>query len=352
MRSRKALVRSIHLWVGSVASATVLITALSAQQGSPPFGGLNHPTGKDGLFLVDKLGAHLRFFDPRTFQELSSIRVPANPHDFAVSPDHRFAYVPIYGAGVYGRNPEPGHVLYVVDLRQRAPAAVIDLAPYKAPHAAQVAPDGTVYVACDADRKLLAIDPVRRTVTAAIDTDGTSHWMAMLPNGSKMYLANKNDKPFVTVVDLKAQAIVARIEAPNGTQGIAASPDGSRVVAVDFREPQLLIIDPSKDVVIDRIPISGAKGAGYKAYFSPDGKWLATMGPGPQVNLIRAADLHGPQTVLGVGAGPMGFAFSPDGETMLVANHGEGTVSTVDLAAGRVTGTFKAGTGIETLTYF
>ena len=47
---------------------------------------------------------------------------------------------------------------------------------------------------------------------------------------------------------------------------------------------------------------------------------------------------------------PIGF--SPDGKTALVANHGDGTVSVVDIAAAAVTRTFKAGTGIETLTYY
>ena len=34
---------------------------------------LNHPTGTKGLFLVDKLGAHLRFFDPTTYTEIANI---------------------------------------------------------------------------------------------------------------------------------------------------------------------------------------------------------------------------------------------------------------------------------------
>ena len=44
--------------------------------------------------------------------------------------------------------------------------------------------------------------------------------------------------------------------------------------------------------------------------------------------------------------------FSADGTTAVVANHGDGTVSVLDLATARVTKTFKAGTGIETLAYY
>jgi DNA-binding beta-propeller fold protein YncE len=47
----------------------------------------------------------------------------------------------------------------------------------------------------------------------------------------------------------------------------------------------------------------------------------------------------------------MGFAFSADGKTALAANHGDGTVSVIDLEKVTVS-TFQAGTGIETLTYY
>jgi YVTN family beta-propeller protein len=48
----------------------------------------------------------------------------------------------------------------------------------------------------------------------------------------------------------------------------------------------------------------------------------------------------------------MGFAFSADGKTVLVANPGDGTVSVIDLGTMRETARFQAGTGIEALTYF
>ena len=313
---------------------------------------LNHPTGTRGLLLVDKVGAHVRFFDPRTFTEQASVKVPANPHDFALSPDHRFAYVPIYGDGVYGRNPNPGHEVYVFDLEKQALAGVIDIAPYRAPHAIQVDRQGLLYVASDDDRKLLVIDPVRRAISAAIDTEGTGHWIAMVPDGSKVYVANKNDKPYVSVVDVKARTVVARIAAPNGTQGIAASPDGRRVVAMDFKEPRALVIDTATDTIVDRITLEGSGAAAYKPYYSPDGKYFVTMNLDSQINIMDAANLRGPQTVLKVGRNPMGFAFSADGATMLAANHGDGTVSVIDLPSRRVVRSFAGGTGIETLTWY
>jgi hypothetical protein len=50
---------------------------------------VNHPTGTRGLLLIDKLGGTIRFFDPVTFKERSSIKVATNPHDFALSADRK-----------------------------------------------------------------------------------------------------------------------------------------------------------------------------------------------------------------------------------------------------------------------
>jgi YVTN family beta-propeller protein len=326
----------------------ILVAAFSARAA----GDLNHPTGVDGLLLIDKLGGHVRFFDPSTFKERSAVKVPANPHDFALSPDGRLAYVPIYGDGVYGKNPNKGHEVYIFDLAARTVAGVIDIAPYRAPHAVQIDRQGTLYVASDEDRKLLVIDPRTRTITAAIDTEGTGHWIAMLPDGSKMYVANKNDKRYVTVIDLKTRAIVARVPVANGTQGIAASPDGTQVVAMDFSEPRMHVIDPRTDTVIDQIVLKDNTGGAYKAYYSPDGKRLLTMSLGGKVNVLDPANLRGEQTVLTAGRAPMGFAFSADGKTALVANHGDGSVSVIDLTRNQIAGEFHGGTGIETLTYY
>ena len=67
------------------------------------------------------------------------------------------------------------------------------------------------------------------------------------------------------------------------------------------------------------------------------------------VNCFDAANLRGPQQIVNVGKAPMGFGFSPDGNTVLVANHGDGTVTVIDLIQANVVRTFMAATGIETL---
>jgi DNA-binding beta-propeller fold protein YncE len=214
-------------------------------------------------------------------------------------------------------------------------------------------PDGMVYVASDLDRKLLVIDPKARKMTKAIDTEGTTHWIGILPNGSKIYATNKNDGPFVSVVDLKAGRMIGKIQVPGGTEGIAVSPDGTRVIVMARTEPGLVIIDPATDTIVERIALKDQKGAAYKVYFSPDGKVMMTMNLGSSlINIFDGANLHGAQQTVTVGKDPMGIAFAADAKTALVANHGDGSVSVIDLVKKEAVRKFQAGTGIETLTYY
>jgi YVTN family beta-propeller protein len=314
----------------------------------------NNVTGSSGLVMIDKRGNLVRFFDPATLKETGTVDIGGPPHELAISPDHKVAYIPIYGDGVYGANPHPGHIIAIVDLVTKKQIGTIDVSPAIAPHGLRVDEKGTLYAVCDLSRSLLVIDPKSRTVQASIDIEGTGHWLAVLPDGSKAYTANKQDRLFVSVVDLKARRMVGRIAMPNGTQGIGMSLDGSRVVAADYAEPNIRVIDTATDKVVDVIALEGVKGGGpFRLQYSPDGRRLLTTTIGVNVlNVLDATNLRGKQLVVPVGPDPFGVAFTMDGKTVLVSNHGDGTIMVVDVATGRVKKSFPAGTGIETLAFY
>jgi YVTN family beta-propeller protein len=313
----------------------------------------NNPTGTVGLIMIDKVGGFVRFFDPATLKEVSSLKLEALPHELAISPDHKTAYVPLYGDGVYGNNPNPGHKIVAIDLTTRQVAGTIDVSPYQAPHGLQVDSTGILYASCDLSRKLLVIDPKTRAIQAAIDTEGTGHWAAVLPDGSKAYVANKNDRMFVSVIDLKARKMIGRVPMPKGTQGITASPDGKRVLAIDFTDPQFYVIDTATDKIVDTIPVEKNTIGPFRARYSPDGSVLITVNHmNALANIFDARNLHAAQKTLPVGRQAFGVAFSADGKTALVSNHGDGTITVIDVGKNEVVRTFTAGSGIETLAYY
>lgn len=333
--------------------AVVLFTGLAAAVSAARLADPNNPTGSTGVILIDKVGHHIRFFAPGTWTEISNIEVGINPHDLALSPDHRTAWVTIYGSGIYGNNPNPEHTIAIIDLASRMQTGTIDVSPYVAPHGIQVDASGMLYVTCDASRKMLIIDPKTKTIKAAIDTEGTGHWITILPDGSKAYIENKNDRPFVTVIDLKARKLAGRIPVPNGTEGIAASPDGKRVVALDYKDPVLYVINPATDMIVDKVPLQENQRAGSRVRFSPDGAHIVTDNGFQQlVNILTTSDLHGKQAIVHVGKAPMGFGFAPDNRMAIVGNHGDGSVSVIDMQDGKEIKRFDAGKGIETMTWY
>ena len=48
----------------------------------------------------------------------------------------------------------------------------------------------------------------------------------------------------------------------------------------------------------------------------------------------------------------MGMGFAPDNRTMIVGNHGDGSVSVIDMEEGKELKRFQAGAGIETMTWY
>lgn len=321
---------------------------------------LNHPTGTHGIIMVDKIGSRVLFFGPSGDRELGELRPSADPalrpHELAISPNAGTAYVSVYGDGVFGKNPHPGHTIAIIDLPTRRMVGSIDVSPYRAPHGMQVDAAGRLYVACDLDHKVLVIDPASRHIEAAIDVGAAGHWIALAPHEGqegRVYVSAHGTEPFISVLDVHSRRVIDRIPIEHGTMGITVSPDGRTVLAADADGPILHIISAGTDREIGKVRVRDYDRGLYKVFYSPDGRYVLTCLPTGQINIFNAADLESPQRIVhSPGTALMGFAFSADGRSALTGNHGQGTVSRIDLASGRITDTFAAGKGVETLAYY
>src|ERR1700689_4998264 len=98
-----------------------------------------------GMIAVDKMGGKVLFLDPSTYEtEVVIDGFPRTVHELLVIPETGLAYVPIFGDGVHGRNPNPQHDLCIFDLHKRAHVATIDLRPSIAPQPLRIGPDGRI----------------------------------------------------------------------------------------------------------------------------------------------------------------------------------------------------------------
>jgi len=303
-----------------------------------------------GMIGVDKMGAEIIFLDPTTYKVEKTLKgFQRTVHELLVVPETGTAYVPIFGDGIHGRNPNPGYLLCVIDLKNRTHAADIDLRPYIAPHTLKLGTDGFVYITCENSAVVAVIDRSTNTVVDAIDSGSTNgHRLIIAPDGQRLYTENEEDST-VSVIDLPKRKLLGKIATPRALAGITISPDGRTVIAVDDIEPSLFLIDTVAGKVEATVRLEGVPEAAQIARYSPDNKVLAvTSLKSNTVSLIDPSFRR--QAAVKVGDQPMDMAFR--GDELFVACQGDGSVHVVDIPQRRNKHHFKAGTGCESVGFF
>jgi len=303
-----------------------------------------------GMIAVDKVGCKILFIDPESFKTETVLEgFQRTVHELLVIPETGRAYVPIFGDGIHGRNPNPGHTLWVVDCLARKLVCDIDLSPYIAPHTLRLAPDGLIYITCENSAKVVSIDPKTNKVVGAIDSGSTNgHRLCISDDGRRLYTDNEEDAT-VSVIDLPARKLIGKIATPQPIAGIALSADGKTVVAVSDESPVLFMIDAAKGNIARTLPLEGVPKAAQIARYSPNGKLLVVSSLNS--NMLSLIDTSsGAQTAIPVGSQPMDFAFR-DGE-IFVGCQGDGSIHVIDVENRRHKASFKAGTGCESVGFF
>jgi YVTN family beta-propeller protein len=303
-----------------------------------------------GMIAVDKMGGKVLFLDPTTYQtEVVIDGFPRTVHELLIVPESGLAYVPIFGDGVHGRNPNPQHHLCVFDLHKREHVGTIDLRPYIAPHTLKLGPDGLIYITCENSAVVAVIDRTTNKVVEAISSGSTNgHRLIISSDGSRLYTENEEDAT-VSVIDLPARKLLGKINTPRPLAGIAISADDRTVVAVDDAEPKLILIDAQAGRVRDEVVLEGVPKPAQIARYAPDNSLIGvTSLNSDTVSLIDPSFTE--QTAIRVGSQPMDMAFR--GDELFVACQGDGSVHVIDIPNRRAKTSFKAGTGCESLGFF
>jgi len=306
--------------------------------------------GARGLIAVDKMGTKVLFLDPVSYEtEVVLEDFSRTAHELLVVPETGLAYVPIFGDGVHGRNPNPGHLLCIIDLAKRAHVGDIDLRPLIAPHTLKLGPDGFIYITCENSAVVAVIDRASHKVVDAINSGSTNgHRLIISPDGQRLYTENEEDAT-VSVIDLPKRKLLGKIATPRPLAGIAISADGRTVVAVDDIEPALFLIDTASEQVAHTVRLEGVDEAAQIARYSDDfGLIGVTSLKSGTVSLIDPSFRR--QTAIKVGEQPMDMAFH--GNELFVACQGDGSVHVIDIPGRRHKTSFQAGKGCESLGFF
>jgi DNA-binding beta-propeller fold protein YncE len=303
-----------------------------------------------GMIAVDKMGGKVLFLNPATYEtEVVIDGFPRTVHELLVVPETGLAYVPIFGDGIHGRNPNPQHHLCIFDLNKRAHVGTIDLRPYIAPHTLKLGPDGLIYITCENSAVVAVIDRATNKVIEAIDSGSTNgHRLIISPDGQRLYTENEEDAT-ISVIDLPKRKLLGKIKTPRALAGIAISADGRMLVAVDDEQPNLFLVDVASERVTQTVPLEGVTKPAQIARYAPDNSLVCvTSVHSGTVTLIDPA--FRTQTTIKVGEQAMDMAFR--GDELFVCCQGDGSIHVIDIPEKRHKQSIQAGTGCESVGFF
>jgi YVTN family beta-propeller protein len=285
--------------------------------------------------------------DPETRQELLKVTVGVNGHEVAVSPDSRFAYVPIYGNSGVGKPGTDGATIDVVDLHERKLAATIDLGKPLRPHRAEFGPDGLLYVTAELAKAVEVIDPATRKVLAEIPTGAIeSHMMVISADGQRAYTANVAAGS-VSVLDLKQRALVTVIPVAKTVQRISISADGQRVFTHDQDTARIAVIDTSTNKVASWISLPATV---YSSSPTVDGRKLLAASPSGKIFVIDLAAAKLEQS-FDIPAALGELLLTPDGKFAFVSCPQAGTIEVLDIPGHKLLQPIKLTQGVDGLAW-
>jgi YVTN family beta-propeller protein len=322
--------------------ASLMFLALVAGGGRVPA----PPT--HGMLVVANQREHTALLiDPETRQELAKVIVGVNGHEVAVSPDSRFAYVPIYGNSGVGKPGTDGTTIDIVDLRDHRLAATIDLGKPLRPHRAEFGPDGLLYVTAELDKAVDVVDPATRKVIAQIPTGAIeSHMIVISPDGTRAYTANVAAGS-VSVLDLKKRTLVTVIPVAKIVQRISISADGKRVFTHDQDTPRIAVIETATNKIASWIPVPATV---YSSSPTADGRKLLASSPSGKIFVIDLATAKVEES-FDIPPALGELLLTPDGKFAFVSCPAAGTIEVLDISAHKLLQPIKLTPGVDGLAW-
>lgn len=304
------------------------------------------------LLVVTKQSHALAIVDGATLQVLAHVPIGEDPHEVAVGPDGRTAFVSNYGEGTL-------HTLAVVDLVAQKALPPIDLSPLRGAHGLWVH-GGTLWFTAEGSKALGTLNPSTGRVESVLGTGQDKTHLVWVSRDGRKVVASNAGSATMSVFDRTLQTPVMVPGAPaapaaytvpgwrhtliavgKAAEGFAVSPD-EREAWVGNADGTVSIIDLIAETVESTIA-PDVRGAN-RLKFTPDGRRvLVTTHTGKDLVVI---DAHTRQVVKRVPIeqrGASGIQIQPDGGRAFVACPRDHYVAVIDLHRLELTGKIDAG---------
>ena len=306
------------------------------------------PTARaDTVVVACKSEFQLALVDPATEKVLVKLPTGRGPHEVAVSPDGRMAYVSNFGRySVYPAgdtlHDKASNTITVIDLVDRKVKTTFDLGTHTGPHGMVVSHDGKiVWATTETPQAVLELDSSSGKILHVWNTtQERSHMIVATPKETKFYVTNTVSGS-VSVIDRSTGEAKVIVTGP-GTEGIAISPDGKEVWAASRADAKISIIATATDAIVASFS-SGGKSP-KRMDFTPDGSqvWVTNSGSGETT--VFDARSHELLASITTSKDPSGVSISPDGRRAYVTNSAANVLTFVDVATRKILSTMQIGT--------
>jgi len=275
------------------------------------------------LLIVNKSGDTLAITDAHSYEILSLAPTRHEPHEVAVSPDGRTAYVTDYGS-----SGQRGNTVTVVDIASGEVNATWDLGGNLAPHGVAVSQDGSrVWVTTEASQTVVELDGSSGGILTVWETgQDISHMVTPSVDETRLFVTNLGSGS-LTVIDRRDDSVTT-IPTGAGAEGVDVTPDGREVWVTNRAEHTISILDAQTLEELAKFESGGQVPIRVK--FTPDGaRAFVSNALSNSLTVFNAASRELIHTV-DVGALPVGILMSPDGARVFVANTRDDKVSVFD----------------------
>jgi YVTN family beta-propeller protein len=319
---------------GLAAAVLVLAASCDPAMSDPP------PLPSEGhLLVLNKSDDTLMVFDTPSNGLLATIKVGHEPHEVAVTPDGRKAYVSNVGDGS----------LTVVDLARNAVARTVRPDRVDKPHGLAITPDGRwLLLTSEGSHRIYLMSVARDSVERVITTNQAgTHMIAMSSDGRRAWLANR-ESDSLTEYEVPSLHLVRTLKVGSGPEGIAMSPNGRWVVTALQNAGQVAIIDTGRGQVATRLPAGQVPIRVACPPRMPIA--LVTNRGSDDLTILDLAARHVIDTVP-LGKHPGGVVINQKGNRAYIALSQANSVSILMIPGWEISGTIPAGAGPDGLAF-
>jgi YVTN family beta-propeller protein len=286
------------------------------------------------LYVTNSAGDDVTIIDVATNKPIGRIEVGPHPHGIATPAKQDFILVSIEGS-------KPGELVWI-DPNTDKVTKRIPIGP--APNQLAVTPDGKFAYVPVSDGHYEVIDVANAKIIERLFTGGRPHNTLCSEDGKRMYLAPMGAPKKVTIADTSTHKIAGEIPFSNVVRPIALAKDEKRLYAEVDGLVGIEVADIASKKMIHRIQADLSDDQKKKASRShglgirPDQKeiWECDV----EHFDVHVYDITGdvPKQIatIPIGSQVYWLTFGPDGKVCYVSARGNGEVAAIDTATKKI----------------